>query len=76
MDPQADAVKALDKPNIIDVDMNDQLCEDGRCFAVVGGIVAYWDHSHLTETFAESLSQTLESRLKKELDSKELFPAA
>ncbi|MGP5598930.1 hypothetical protein ACTXOJ_07965 [Glutamicibacter arilaitensis] len=44
--------------------------------AVVGGIVAYWDHSHLTETFAESLSQTLESRLKKELDSKELFPAA
>lgn len=76
MDPQVDAVKSLDDPDVVQIDMNDQLCEDGRCYSVVGGIVAYWDHSHLSETYAESLSQTVESRLKKALDSKELFPAA
>ncbi|WP_434923084.1 acyltransferase family protein [Glutamicibacter sp. PAEs-4] len=76
MDPQADAVKALEDPSVVQIDMNDQLCEEDRCYSVVGGIVAYWDHSHLSETFAGSLSPTLESRLKKALDSKELFRAA
>lgn len=76
MDPQVDAVEALDDPDIVQVSMNDQLCADDRCYAVVGGILAYWDHSHLTATFAQSLSGKLESRMEDAVDSKELFPAS
>ncbi|WP_347040062.1 acyltransferase family protein [Glutamicibacter halophytocola] len=75
-DPQADAVNALDDPNIVQIDMNDQLCEDDRCYTVVGGILAYWDHSHLSATYAQSLSGTLGSRMEKALKSEQLFPSA
>lgn len=75
-DPQADAVEALDNPKVVSVDMNDQLCREDRCYSVVGGLVAYWDHSHLSETYAASLSGTLSQRMKDELDSDELFPAS
>jgi len=75
-DPQADAVKAMNDPDVVQIDMNDQLCEDGRCYTVVGGIVAYWDHSHLSATYAQSLSETLGSRMEKALKSKDLFPSA
>jgi len=75
-DPQIDAVKSLEDPDIVQVDMNDQLCEDGTCYSVIGGIVAYWDHSHLSATYAQSLSDTLGSRMEKALDSDKLFPAA
>lgn len=76
MDPQFDAVKAVDDPDVVQVDMNDQLCEDERCYTVIGGIMAYWDHSHLSATYAQSLSETLGSRIEKALKSEELFPAA
>lgn len=58
------------------MDMNDQLCREDRCYSVVGGLAAYWDHSHLSETYAASLSGTLSQRMKDELDSDELFPAS
>lgn len=74
-DPQFDAVKAINDPNIASVDMNDQLCEEGRCYTVIGGILAYWDHSHLSATYAETLSKTLGSRIEKSLGSDKLFPA-
>ena len=72
-DPQVDAVNALDEPGVVAVDMNDQLCRDERCYSVVGGLLAYWDHSHLTETFAQSLSPKLGKRMEAELNSKKLF---
>ena len=76
MDPQAEAAQALDDPDVVKINMNDQLCEDDRCYTVIGGILAYWDHSHLSATYAQSLSGTLESRLEKALKSDEFFPAA
>ena len=76
MDPQFDAVKAINDSNITSVDMNDQLCEAGRCYTVVGGVLAYWDHSHLTATYSELLAQTLGSRIQKSLDSDKLFTAS
>ncbi|MGP5587325.1 acyltransferase family protein [Glutamicibacter ardleyensis] len=73
VDPQAKAVDALDNPNIVKVDMNDQFCDDKTCYGVVGGIVAYWDHSHMTATYAESLSDTLAQRLNKKLGANDIF---
>lgn len=76
MDPQVDAVKELADPDVVSVDMNDQLCEDGQCYTVIGGILAYWDHSHLTATYSQSLAETLGLRIEKALDSKRLFPTS
>ncbi|MGP5689114.1 acyltransferase family protein [Glutamicibacter ardleyensis] len=75
-DPQADAVKSLDNRNIVAVDMNDQFCKDDRCYGVVGGIIAYWDHSHLSRTFASFLSDPLGQRLAKAVDNDSLFSAS
>ncbi len=72
-DPQVEAVEVLDNPNVVSVDMNDQLCRDGHCYSVVGGLVAYWDHSHLSKTYAASLSGTLSNRLQKALKNDKLF---
>ncbi len=72
-DPQFEAAKALDDPRIAAVDMNDQLCRDERCFSVVGGLVAYWDHSHLSETFAQSLSKKLGHRMEDEMGDSSLL---
>jgi peptidoglycan/LPS O-acetylase OafA/YrhL len=38
------------------VDVTDLMCDAGRCHAVVGGLVAYFDHGHLTTTFARTLA--------------------
>ncbi|MBF6671470.1 acyltransferase [Glutamicibacter halophytocola] len=76
MDPQAEAVKALDDPDVVNIDMNDQLCDDTTCYPVVGGVMAYWDHSHLSETYVQMLAKTVDSRLQKAIDSKELFPGS
>lgn len=73
MDPQYDAAQKLNDPKISTVDMNDQLCEDGRCYTVIGGVLAYWDHSHLTATYSELLANTLGSRIEKSTDAKQLF---
>ena len=74
-DPQYEAAKKLNHPDVVAVDMNDQLCREEQCYSVVGGLVAYWDHSHLTETFAQSLSPKLESRLEKAVDAPDIFRA-
>lgn len=75
-DPQAEAVENLDIPNVVSVDLNDQLCREDQCYSVVGGLVAYWDHSHLSETYASSLSDTLSRRMNEKLNNNELFPAS
>jgi len=73
MDPQADAVQALDHPEISLVNLNSFLCRNERCLSVVGGVLAYYDHSHLSETFAQTLSEPLEERLRKQTDVQGLW---
>lgn len=75
MDPQIDAATALNDPKIVQVDVNDLLCRDEQCYGVVGGVVAYWDNSHLSQTFASNLSSPLETRIESALGSKKLFTA-
>ena len=37
------------------LDLTDRFCRDGRCHVVIGGLIAYFDHGHLTTTFARTL---------------------
>lgn len=73
MDPQVKAVQYLAQPNLVQIDMNDQLCKNETCYPVVGGVMAYWDHSHVGATYVSMLSETLDHRLRRALNSEELF---
>lgn len=59
-DPVDEVVRVLDDPRIQSVDLNDHLCGPDSCPAVVGGVVAYADHSHLTSTYALTLGPYLD----------------
>jgi len=76
MDPQFDAVKALDDPKIVSVSLNDKFCREDTCHGVIGGVVGYWDHSHLSNTMAKDLAKPLDSRLKEVLDNDKLFASS
>lgn len=47
--------------NVALVDVSDVMCGPQRCEAVVGGVIAYFDHGHLTATFARTLRPWLEA---------------
>jgi hypothetical protein len=58
-EPLTAAVRRLHDPGITYVDLNRYLCRNGTCPAVIGGVVAYFDGSHMTATFARTLAPYL-----------------
>lgn len=66
-EPVVDAVRDLDDPGIVLTDLNDRICGPEVCDGAVGGVVVYFDGSHLTATYARSLAPMLERRLLKAL---------
>jgi len=46
--------------NVFTVDVNDLLCQNGTCHAVVGGLITYHDNNHLSVAFANSLAPRVE----------------
>ncbi|GAA4701359.1 acyltransferase family protein [Nocardioides conyzicola] len=62
-DPSVAAAGAIDSPSVDVVDLNDRICGPRQCRPVVGGVVVYFDGSHLTATYARSLSPFLEPEL-------------
>lgn len=65
MDPLAAAAKQADSRKVDVVDMTKYFCADGKCPAVIGGVVAYFDGSHMTSTYSRSLSDFLGQALAK-----------
>jgi peptidoglycan/LPS O-acetylase OafA/YrhL len=59
-DPLADA--AVEAGPLVSVyDPTDVFCWDGSCHAVVGGAIVYFDHGHMTKTFAQTLRPQVEA---------------
>lgn len=54
-DPLFTAAKAMDSGAVSTIDVTSTLCRQDTCHSVVGGLVAYFDHGHLTQTFARTL---------------------
>ncbi|WP_017933210.1 acyltransferase family protein [Nocardioides sp. Iso805N] len=50
---------AADLTNVRVLDLNDHICGEKRCEAVVGGVLVYVDGSHLTATYAQTLAPYL-----------------
>ena len=58
-EPALDGVKNVDDPDIHLIDLTDHICATEVCQAVTGGVITYFDASHLTATFARTLAPYL-----------------
>ncbi|GAB3707630.1 acyltransferase family protein [Nocardiopsis oceani] len=50
-------------PNVTLADLTEHVCPDDSCDAVVGNVMVFWDHSHVTATYAETLAPVMEETL-------------
>jgi hypothetical protein len=62
IDPLAEAAKADTSGRIKVLDLSDQFCRDGRCYASIGGAHVYFDEDHITSTYMRSLIPALAER--------------
>ncbi|MBE3074642.1 MAG: acyltransferase, partial [Actinobacteria bacterium] len=66
-DPAADAARANDSGLATVVDVNTLLCPRRVCLSVIGGVIVFSDHGHLTKTFARTLAPEITSSVLKRL---------
>jgi peptidoglycan/LPS O-acetylase OafA/YrhL len=59
-DPLADAARVMAVDTVQVADMTPFFCRDGQCFSTVGGLIVYFDRSHMTTAFAETLAPFVE----------------
>lgn len=64
IDPLSVAAEQLDLPSQSIINSNDRFCPDGMCPAVIGGVIVYFDGSHMTSTYSKTLAPWLEEQLK------------
>ena len=57
--PEEAVVAALDSPLVTFADLTDHICGPKVCSAVTGGVLTYFDGSHLTATYATTLAPYL-----------------
>lgn len=66
-DAQLAAAKRVPKASV--VELNDVICPDGTCPAVVRHVLVYRQGAHLTTTFVDMLTEHLERRLVPHIDA-------
>lgn len=59
MDPLAETATAMDETSVQVVEPESWICPEGRCRPVVGGVITYFDDSHITATYAKTLAPLL-----------------
>lgn len=64
IDPLAKAADSLNLPKQTVINSNSQFCPDGTCPAAIGGIIVYFDGSHMTSTYSKTLAPWLAQKLK------------
>ncbi|MFF2269702.1 acyltransferase family protein [Cellulosimicrobium cellulans] len=68
-DPLAEAAEADTSGLVTVLDLNDTICPEGFCSPVIGGVITYFDHGHLSATFASTMAPemtaALESRIRR-----------
>ena len=63
MDPLFAAATAIQLPGISSIETRRFLCTDTTCPAVIGTVIAYFDASHMTATYARSLAPFIEPEI-------------
>lgn len=59
----AQAVEGMPGADV--VDLTDLYCDARTCHEVIGGVVVYWDGSHITATFSRTLAPFLQQALER-----------
>jgi hypothetical protein len=67
-DPLADAAAGRAGRDVTRLEVTDLLCRDGSCPAVLGGLITYFDHGHMTKTFSMTLLPEVSRAMRKALD--------
>ncbi|WP_410055418.1 acyltransferase family protein [Phycicoccus sp. M110.8] len=62
-DPLAAASRADRTGMVTTLDLTDRFCRAGTCHQVIGGLLAYFDHGHLTATFTRTLEPDIGAAL-------------
>ena len=60
-DPAAPILARLDRA--WSIDLNDYICEERHCPAVVGNVIVYRDSNHLSVAYVDTLQPALEREL-------------
>jgi peptidoglycan/LPS O-acetylase OafA/YrhL len=68
--PGRGSVRQVDDPQIRFADLTDHICDGEACHAVTGGVITYFDGSHLTATYARTLAPYLDGPIRRLLDGK------
>jgi peptidoglycan/LPS O-acetylase OafA/YrhL len=66
IDPMARAASDLDFETQTVINPTNQLCPRGNCPGTVGGVIVYFDGSHMTATYSKTLAPWLENQLRKQ----------
>ncbi len=64
-DHSGSAVRRVDSSRVRFLDLTDHICQQELCSAVTGGVVTYFDGSHLTATYAKTLDRYLGPPLRR-----------
>jgi len=67
-DPAVPALHDVDSRWLDAVDLTDRICAEDVCHGVVGGVIAYFDGSHMTATFNQTLAPYLAAHLRDRID--------
>lgn len=63
LDPLKKAAKGLDYADQKIIEPASLLCPEGQCRAVIGGVITYFDSSHMTATYARTAAPWLGRKL-------------
>ena len=60
----AGPVDAVDLPTVTSVSFDDLVCGPQTCDGAIGGVVAYYDRSHLTATYVTTMTPYMEGPIE------------
>lgn len=69
VDPLAQAANDHRSPIITLASPTSAMCSDGKCHAVIGGLIARFDQSHMTHTFSQSFAPKMRTWVNAALSS-------
>ena len=64
-EPAEQAVESIGADDVRFLDLIDHICDGERCRAVTGGVITYFDGSHLTATYAHTLAPYLDAPIRR-----------
>ncbi|MGO3146345.1 MAG: acyltransferase family protein [Leucobacter sp.] len=75
-DPMVEAVGLLADPNISTIDLTPYFCLNEECSGVVGGVPVFYDHDHVSASYAQSLAPMIGRELSNVLGAELQGPVA